>query len=145
MAIEYKLIPKRNPQAPEAAPKYYASPVYNKTITLAKLAKEVASRSTTASEGDVYSVLVDVRDLIRFHIGNSDRVCLDGIGTFEMGVSSDGAESKETFHPSLLKEPHVKFRPDTDMRDHARNMKIVRYVAQDEMRRRQPAEDDTAE
>ena len=65
MAVEYKLIPKRNPQDPEAEPKYYATPVYHKTITMEELAREVSARSTTTSEGDVYSVLVDVRDIIR--------------------------------------------------------------------------------
>ena len=65
MAVEYKLIPKRNPQDPEAEPKYYATPVYHKTITMEELAREVSARFTTTSEGDVYSVLVDVRDIIR--------------------------------------------------------------------------------
>lgn len=65
MAVEYKLIPKRNPQDPEAEPKCYATLVYHKTITMEELAREVSAHSTTTSEGDVYSVLVDVRDIIR--------------------------------------------------------------------------------
>ena len=65
MVVEYKLIPKRNPQDPEAEPKCYATLVYHKTITMEELAREVSAHSTTTSEGDVYSVLVDVRDIIR--------------------------------------------------------------------------------
>ena len=33
-----------------------------------ELAREVSAHSTTTSEGDVYSVLVDVRDIIRAHV-----------------------------------------------------------------------------
>lgn len=132
MAVEYKLIPKRNPQDPEAEPRYYATPVYHRTVTMAELAKEVAARSTTASEGDVYSVLIEVRDVIRAHIADSDRVLLDGIGTFVIGLSSGGADTKEAFHPSDIKEGHIKYRPDTPMREFVDTVKFVRYVAKDE-------------
>ena len=89
MAVEYKLIPKRNPQDPEAEPKYYATPVYHKTITMEELAREVSARSTTTSEGDVYSVLVDVRDIIRAHIAATRSNALQSAD--EENVEEDGS------------------------------------------------------
>ena len=144
MAVEYKLIPKRNPQDPEAEPKYYATPVYHKTITMEELAREVSARSTTTSEGDVYSVLVDVRDIIRAHIADSDRVHIAGIGTFEIGLSSGGADTKEAFHPSDIKGGHVKYRPDTPMREFVDTVKFARYVAKDEPPKRADETEPTA-
>ena len=144
MPVEYKLIPKRNPQDPEAEPRYYATPVYHKTVTMSELAREVSARSTTTSEGDVYSVLVDVRDIIRAHIADGDRVHVEGIGTFEISLSSGSAETKETFHPSDIKEGRIRYRPDTPMREFVDTVKFVRYVAKDEMPKKAEEPEPTA-
>lgn len=128
MAIQYKLIPKRNPQNVEAAPKHYAIAVYDRTCNLSQLAKELASRSTTASEGDVFSVLIGLRDLMKEHLDRSDRVLFDGIGTFEIALSSEGAEEPDKFHSSLIKGTRLNFRPDRDMKSFIGGLKHVRYT-----------------
>jgi predicted histone-like DNA-binding protein len=130
MAIQYKVISKRNPQNPDAEPKYYAIVVQGKTYDLRKLAKELAARSTTASEGDVFSVLIGLRDLMREHFDRSERVLFDGIGTFDIALSSEGAELPEKFHQGLIKKARLNFRPDAEMKGFIRNLKYVKYSSQ---------------
>jgi len=126
MAIEYKCVNKKNPQDPTAPAKVYALAVHPRTFNLKKLASELAGRSTTASEGDVYSVLIGLRDLMREHLDRSDRVVLDGIGSFEIALSSDGAESEEKFHSSLIKSAKVLYKPDSEMKDFIKGLKYVK-------------------
>ena len=126
MAIEYKYVNKRNPQDPTAPMKVYALAVHPRTFNLKKLASELAARSTTASEGDVYSVLIGLRDIMREHLDRSDRVVLDGIGSFEISLSSEGAESEEKFHSSLIKSAKVLYKPDTEMKDFLKGLKYVK-------------------
>ena len=89
-----------------------------------KLARELAGRSTTASEGDVYSVLIGLRDLMKEHLDRSDRVMIDGIGSFEIAVSSDGAESEGKFHPSLIKGAKVLYKSDAEMKNFVKGLKF---------------------
>jgi hypothetical protein len=65
MSVKYKLTRKVNPQKPAEAKKVYAFAIHEKTFRLRELSRELAARSTTASEGDVYSVLIGMRDLIQ--------------------------------------------------------------------------------
>lgn len=131
MSIPYKLIPKRNPQKPDDAPRYYAIAVHGKTYNLSQLAKLLSARSTTASEGDTFSVLIGLRELMQEILDRCDRVHFDGIGTFEVALSSEGAEDPNKFHQGLIKGAKVKYRSDKEMTDFTNNLKYARYVPQD--------------
>lgn len=89
-----------------------------------ELARELAARSTTASEGDAYSVLIGFRDLIREHLDRSDKVVIDGIGSLRMNLSSDGAESAEKFHQGLIKKAKVQYQEDAEMKEFSKNIKF---------------------
>ena len=126
MSIEYKLIQKRNPVDPSAPKKFYALAVHQRTFNLKQLARELAGRSTTASEGDVYSVLIGLRDLMKDHLDRSDRVVLDGIGSFEVALTSEGAESEDKFFSSAIKFARLLFKPDAEMKGFLSNLKYMK-------------------
>lgn len=84
----------------------------------------MAARSTTAIEGDVYSVLIGLRDLMREHIGRGDKVTIYGIGSFAVNVSSEGAESEDKFYPTMLKGAKVAYRQDAEMKEFTKNVKF---------------------
>lgn len=123
MAIQYRLISKVNPIDRTAPFKYYAVAIHEKTFTLDDLAREVAQQSTTASEGDVYSVIIGLRDAIRKHLERSDKVVISGIGSFQVNLSSDGAESEKKFHPSLIKKAKILYQEDTSMKEFVNTLK----------------------
>lgn len=126
MSVKYKLISRVNPLDATAPKKTYALAVHEKTFRLKELARELAQRSTTASEGDVYSVLIGMRDLMREHLDRSDRVAIDGIGTFVINVSSEGAESEEKFHAGLIRKAKVVYSEDASMKEFTNNIKFER-------------------
>jgi predicted histone-like DNA-binding protein len=124
MSVKYKLIQKVNPSKPTEAKKVYAMAVHEKTFKLRELSRELAARSTTASEGDVYSVLIGMRDLMKEHLDRSDRVAIDGIGSFAVILSSEGAESEEKFHQGLIKRAKVAYKEDADMKELSKNIRF---------------------
>lgn len=126
MAIEYKLVQKKNPMNPTAPNKFYALAVHRRTFNLKQLAREVAGRSTTASEGDVYSVIIELMVVIKEHLDRSDRVLIDGIGSFAVALSSDGAESEDKFHSSLIKAARLLFKSDAEMKSFLSTLKYTK-------------------
>ena len=131
MSIKYKVIEKHNPLDKEAPKKAYGKAVHGKNHKTGALAKELAGYSTTASEGDVYSVVIGLRDLIRTHLGESDRVTIDGIGTFAVNISSEGANSVENYHHSMIKSSKIIFTPDAEMKDFLKSLKYEKYVSKE--------------
>jgi predicted histone-like DNA-binding protein len=129
MPINYKLTPKINPSKPTEPKKMYAMAVHEKTFKLKELSRELAARSTTASEGDVYSVLIGMRDLIREHLDRSDRVVIDGIGSFAVTLSSEGVESEEKFHHGLIKKAKVAYKEDVEMKEFSKNLRFEKVTS----------------
>ena len=123
MPIKYKYVKKHNPQNPEAPQKIYAMAIHENVFKLKELARELATRSTTASEGDTYAVLIGLRDLIREHLERSDKVVIDGIGSIVINISSEGADSEEKFHPSMIKGTKAVYQQDAEMKDFASKLK----------------------
>ena len=123
MAIKYKYVRKFNPQDPTAPQKVYAMAVHENVFKLKELARELAARSTTASEGDTYAVLVGMRDLIREHLERSDKVVIDGIVSIAINISSEGAASEEEFRPSMIKGTKAVYQQDAEMKEFTSKVK----------------------
>jgi len=51
------------------------------------------------------------------HLENGKIVCFGDFGSFQVSLSSNGAETAEKFNQSLIKEPKVTFRPGIDLKD----------------------------
>ena len=117
MAIIYAVGVKINPRDLLAPRKWYGSAVHTETIKFKQLAREVAAESTTASEGDTYAVMIGMVDKVRYHLGKSHKVVIEGLGTFFVNISSDGAESEDKFNQSLIRGNKIIFQPDADMKD----------------------------
>ena len=87
------------------------------------MAREVAAESTTASEGDTHAVMIDMVDNVRYHLGKSHKVVIDGLGTFYVNISTEGAETEDKFNQSLIRGNKIVFQPDADMKDFLATMK----------------------
>jgi predicted histone-like DNA-binding protein len=117
MAVNYVVIPKGNPADPKAPKKFYAQAKSSGELTLKKLSKEIAEGSTTVSDTDVLAVLNDLTKVLKRHLDNGEIVRFGDFGTFQVAVSSGGAETEEKFHQSLIKNPKVAFRPGVDLKE----------------------------
>jgi predicted histone-like DNA-binding protein len=117
MAVTYVLTQKGNPGDPSATKKFYAQAKSREDFTLRKLSKEIAEGSTTVSDSDVLAVLNDLTKVLKRHLSNGEIVRFGDFGSFQVAVTSEGAETAEKFNASLIKGAKVAFRPGIDLKE----------------------------
>jgi nucleoid DNA-binding protein len=62
--------------------------------------------------------------VLRRHLENNEIVRFGDFGSFQVSVSSEGAETEEKFHPSLIKSSKILFRPGVDLKEMQNNLKF---------------------
>ena len=107
--IKYVLSQKRNPQDPEGPRKWYATAKSTKEVTLKQLGREITQRCTV-NYADTLAVLESLTQMLTEHLGENEIVKLGDFGTFYITIGSEGAESEEKFHRSMVRDPMVRFR-----------------------------------
>ena len=123
MAVKYNLVEKGNLLDPKAAKKWYAMAKSSGELTFRKLGKEIAEGSTTVSDTDVLAVLNDLTKILRRHLENGEIVRFGDFGSFQISIKSEGAETAEKFHASMIKSAKVVFRPGIDLKEMKNNLK----------------------
>ncbi|GHV26083.1 hypothetical protein FACS1894176_06090 [Bacteroidia bacterium] len=63
------------------------------------------------------AVLNDLTKVLKRHLANGEIVRFGDFGTFQVGISSEGAETEAKFNSSLIKSPKVVFRPGVDLKE----------------------------
>ena len=87
--------------------RWYAKMVPSATVTSHQLAEEVA-HSSTVTQADMLAVFNELSVVLRKHLLNSDRVEIDGIGAFKVGLCTAAANTAADF--GALSLPHVLAR-----------------------------------
>ena len=131
MAHLYKLIQNTNEHMPAANGKWYARPVYTGTIDLDGIAERI-QRNSTAKKSDAKAVLTEMVEVITDALQASQRVHIDGFGTFKIGISSKGASAVKDFSISEnLKSVRVLFQPETtiDSGTHKRVREMLKGIS----------------
>lgn len=113
--MKYKLIERRNPANPEAAPKWYASPQLSGKTTQASISKEIAGRSSL-TKGDVSNVIMNLIDELPASLLEGNSVKLDGFGTFRISFSSEGAATQAKFNTSMINKAKIIFSPSSELK-----------------------------
>ena len=127
MPVFYVPTQRINPQDPTAPKKFYARAKHIQTISLRQLAKELAARSTTASEGDVYAVLIGMFDLMREHLGRSNKIHIEGLGTFSISIASSGADTEDKLTVANIKGYRLTFQPESEMKHFTSGLTAQKY------------------
>ena len=117
MAVTYVLTQKGNPSNPDAPKKFYAQAKASGELTFRKLSKEIAEGGSTVSDTDVLAVLNDLIKVLRRHLSNGEIVRFGDFGTFQIAITSDGAETAAKFNASLIKGGKVIFRSGVDLKE----------------------------
>lgn len=110
MAIHYRLIPRKNLQHPEEAPKFYAIAKSVGELTLDDLADKISKGSTTVSDTDVLAVLNEAAKLVEAEIVDGNIVRFGRLGSLSITLSSEGAETETAFSLKHIKAAKVKFK-----------------------------------
>lgn len=125
MVLKYRLIERRNPQKKDEPAKWFAVPVYNGQVDIDFLAREIAKRSSL-TVGDIKNVIENFFDILPTFMLLGFTIKIDGLGTFRISFSSEGAETEDTkVTPDKMRSIRILFRPDADLR--ARILQEMEY------------------
>ena len=116
MAIEYVMLEKGNPTNPQAPKKWYANAKNNGSVSLKELNKQITKYCRVSSE-TTFFVLNALTKVLCDNLANGKIVRLGDFGSFQITLSSEGAESAEKFNSSQIKKPKVVFRPSADIKE----------------------------
>lgn len=126
MSVKYSISQKGNPGKPDEPKKWYANAKASGEVTFRELSKEISQGSTTVSDTDVMAVLNDLTKLLSRHLSAGEIVRFGDFGSFQVSVKSEGAETEEKFHASLIKKAKINFRPGTDLKDMLLTLKYTK-------------------
>ncbi len=123
MSVKYVLVENANPINSQAPKKFYARCVGSGEITLKMLSKEIAQRSTV-NAADTLAVLESLTQVLSDRLAEGQIVRFGDFGSFQIRVSSEGADTADKFHPDMIKSKKITFRPGIDLREMLNNLRF---------------------
>lgn len=100
MALFIKLRKNNDAKTPEAYGKWYARVAHCGTVSLRDLSLTM-QQNCTLKRSDILAVLAELADTIKLELQNGNKVYIDGLGTFKMGIRSRGVT-----HPADYRTDH---------------------------------------
>lgn len=76
---------------------WYGRAIHPATINLDALAERI-QHNCSMTKGDVLAVLTEMVSVMNYELQNSNKVKIDGLGTFYMGIRTSGAASEDKFN-----------------------------------------------
>ena len=97
--MKYKLQQEKKPRLSTFG-KYKAVAVHQQTVDTKTIAEECVDGKIPLLSNTVYeTALSRLSEVIKRHLRNGDKVCLDGIGMLKLEIESDKVESPDDFNP----------------------------------------------
>ncbi len=117
MAINYSLTARLSkPNDKSSEKKVYATAQYQEVVDLKDLAAHIAGHGSPFSKGTIMGLLTDTMVCIRENLLKGNKVQLGDMGAFFITLSCEGAESSDSFNPSLIKGVNVRWAPSDEFR-----------------------------
>ena len=115
--IKYSVTMMKNPQIPEAPEKAYARVQINEVISTKKFVGHISDHNGVFSKGTVKGVTTDLVNCLREMLVAGNKVEIEGLGTFGISLTSEGAESLDKFTSANIKAVNVVYTPSEDLQD----------------------------
>ena len=109
MSVRYRKVQEKR-EGNKNYGKWYGRAVVLNNVTTKELAEEIA-HSTTATYADTLAVLNELSVALRRHLLNSDRVEIEGIGAFKVGISTAPANTSADFGAQNVKSYRINYQP----------------------------------
>ncbi len=122
--VKIRSIERPNPQDRAADNKFYVQAIATGTTNLERLAYLVSNQSTVR-EADCYAVLLSLLHNISDELQQGKIVKLDKLGSFQIGVQSEGVATEEDLTVNVIKKAHINFRPDARLRTMLANLRYT--------------------
>lgn len=111
MAVNYKIYQSKANNGTNG--KYYARAAHHDTVTIKELAKTMQA-NCTVKYADIVAVLAELSETMKIELLRSNRVKIDGLGTFKVGIHSKGCANVEKFSPQAnITGARILFLPET--------------------------------
>lgn len=125
MAIEYDFY--RNPNSEGTNKKrYHARVVSNNRISTNDLAEEIQNECSLTI-ADVKAVLIALGDKLAKHLGEGDKVHIEGIGHFQVNLRcKEEVRTTRAIRSENIEFKSVSYRADNDLKKHLQKQKIQR-------------------
>lgn len=92
---------------------WYAIAVPNETITT-DMMSELIQRNCSVKRSDVVAVLTELAEIFRDQLLAGNRVQIEGIGTFKVGISTAPAVTREEWNVTEnIKNAYINFLPES--------------------------------
>ncbi len=131
MPVYFKPTLKWNPQNRKEAPKYFATIVRNRTVTLDDLAKSLADESSL-TRGDVHAVIIGLVGQMKRELSDGNNVILGDLGSFMLNASSHGKETPEALRSTDIKKIKIQFRQSSELTTMLKRVKTKKIKAKKE-------------
>lgn len=114
--VTYSVVPRKNLLKKEEPAKYYAQAQASGDVGLDEMSTRI-EKACTVHGADVLAVLKVLEDELVDGLKRGEIVRLGNIGTFQLGLKSDGVEKAEDFKATQIKKAKVNFRPGVGLAD----------------------------
>lgn len=125
MSVKYQILPRKNPQDANAPEKFYAAAVGDGAIDLDRLAEKIAYQCTL-TEVDCHAVLLSLVHNVSEELNDGRIVRLGKLGTFQIGISSEGMVTHDEVSASSITKSRILFRPGKKLRKVLSNLSFRR-------------------
>lgn len=113
--------------------KWFARAVWMNTVTENELARKIQQRCTL-TRADILAVLSELEEVMCEELGNSNRVKLQHLGTFKLGMSCKPSDNIQDFSVVRnVKNVHVLFQPEVKITAGMRNKPLLNGLTLSEL------------
>lgn len=123
--VSFSVVKRSNPLDSDAAAKFYAQAQSNGHVEIRDMADRI-QKSCTVTRADVMAVLIALEDVIIEALEGGEIVRLADLGTFQIGLSGEGAETEKSYDSSLIKKARINFRPGLALRGILKALKFAK-------------------
>ena len=124
MAINYSVSKKQNPKE-VGTYKWYASAQVTSNYTFEDLCSEV-EKMCTVTEGDVLAVISSAISCMINALRRGESVFLGDLGSFRIGLSSEGTDTPEEFTSANIKKARVTILSGKSLRNASKTFQYKR-------------------
>ena len=89
----------------------------NTAVSSAEFVKHISDHNGVFSKGTVKGVTTDLVNCLREMLVAGNKVEIEGLGTFGISLTSEGAESLDKFTSANIKAVNVVYTPSEDLQD----------------------------
>lgn len=109
----------------EKSANYHARTISLRTVTTDQIARDIHEKSSLTTS-DVKAVIVELSNEIAFHLGESERVHIEGIGYFQATLKCDKEIDPQKTRAQSVWFKSVKYRADQELKKKLKYIKTER-------------------